>query len=311
MRIGLALVSVFTFCLAEAAERPIQHTMMKIDRPMSVEVERVNVLFTVASKRGTLVTHLGRDDFKVFEDDQPQNITNFSTETNLPLNIVLLIDTSGSIRGKVRFEQDAAASFFHSALQRGRDKAAVIGFDHAITLLQDYTDNPAVLDTAVQKIISGGSTSLYDAVVEATHKLAGRDGRRVIIILSDGMDNSSHISSARALEYAQKNDIIVYAVSTNTRETMTADRIQGDANLKCLALETGGRVLFPEKMADLKQSFQKISEELRSQYSLAYNPSNTRRDGTYRQIRIVASHKDYNVRSRPGYFAPDIAKSAE
>jgi VWFA-related protein len=297
-------------CLAEAAQRPVQQTLLSNDAPLSVNVERVNVFFTVAGKSGRFITNLGRDDFEVFEDDQQQNITNFSSETNLPLNIALVVDTSGSIRGKVRLEQDAAASFFYSALRRGRDKATIIGFDHVIRVLQDYTDDPSVLDGAMQRIIAGGSTSLYDAVSEAIHRLAGANGRRVIIILSDGMDNSSHVSSAKTVEYAQKNDVIIYAVSTNTPDDVTSpERREGDANLKCLTLETGGRVLFPAKMTDLKQSFHRIGEELRSQYSLAYNPSNRKHDGTYRQIRILSPHKSYNIRSRTGYFAPDDEKS--
>jgi len=272
---------------------------------LTVSVERVNVLFTVAGKHGRPVTKLTRKDFIVLEDDQPQNITNFTCETNLPLNIALLMDTSGSVVRKLRFEREAAAAFFYSELQPGRDKAAVITFDTVVSLLQDYTDDPSVIASAVKKTIAGGSTSLYDSVQRAARMLASQPGRHVVIILSDGEDNSSHISLDKALELAQRNDVIIYTVSTNALDTIpTDDQKAGDANLRQLATETGGMALFPTKLQDLTQSFSKIGEDLRSQYSLAYGPTNAQHDGTYRQIRVVPSHKKYSVRARNGYFAP-------
>ena len=181
-----------------------------------------------------------------------------------------------------------------------------MSFDTTTILLQDYTDNPAVLTEAVQKIIPGGATSLYEAVFEAaSHRLAEQPGRRIIIILSDGMDNSSHVSLGKTLEAAQKNNVIIYAVSTNgIDDSDRQDQKIGDAILKHLAEETGGRALCPTRMQDLAASFSRITEELRSQYSLAYGPTNTRRDGTYRHIRIVASHRGYTIRTRTGYYAP-------
>src|SRR5262245_33280872 len=306
MRVKLVFVSFFAYCIAGVAQRPIGRIADYKTPSLAVDVDRVNVVFSVSASSGKFITKLQRDDFKVFEDGQPQKITNFNTETNLPLKIALLVDTSGSIHGKVRFERDAASSFFYSALHRGRDKALILTFDHTLTLLQGYTDDPAVLDAAVQKIISGGSTALYDAVREAaTHTLASELGRRIIIILSDGMDNSSRISLDEAIETAKKNEVVIYAVSTNTGDNESpVEHKQGDENLTQLAEETGGAVLFPGNMKDLRQSFQRIAEELRSQYSLAYSPSNARRDGTYRQIHIVPPHKHYRIRCRTGYFAP-------
>jgi VWFA-related protein len=179
-------------------------------------------------------------------------------------------------------------------------------FDTTVRLHQDYTDDPAVLAQAAQMIGSGGSTALYDALCEAARdKLAGQSGRRVIVIMSDGIDNSSRVSQHQALEVAQKNDVLVYAVSTNRIQGLVLpDQKFGDANLSVLAAETGGRVLNPSKIQDVGRSFQQISKEIRSQYSLAYRPSNNRRDGSYREIRIVPANRTYNVRARRGYFAP-------
>ena len=310
MRMKLALVILFAFFTAEAAQQPVQQALLS-NETLSVNVERVNVLFTVRDRKGRLITNLARGDFSVFEDEQIQNVSNFSNDPDRPLTIAFVIDSSGSIRDKLRFERQAAARFFYSALRRGKDKVFVMSFDTTTTLLQDYTDDPALLTEAVQKIIPGGSTSLYQAVFEATaHRLAEQPGRRIIIILSDGMDNSSHVPLGKTLEAAQKNDVIIYAVSTNgIDESDPQDKKTGDAILKHLATETGGQVLCPTRMQDLNASFARITAELRSQYSLAYGPTNTRRDGTYRHIRIVASHKGYAIRSRNGYYAPDSGRS--
>src|SRR5438105_6806355 len=202
MRMKLAFVIFFALFTAEAAQQPVQQALLS-NETLSVNVDRVNVVFTVANRKGKLITNLGRGDFSVFEDEQIQNVSNFSTESDLPLNIAFLIDSSGSVRDKLRFERQAAARFFYSAVRRNKDKVLVMSFDTKTTLLQDYTDNPALLTEAVQKIIPGGSTSLYEAVFEAaSHRLAEQPGRRIIIILSDGMDNSSHVSLGITLEVA-------------------------------------------------------------------------------------------------------------
>ena len=301
MRTTVAVLICLTFITTGAAAQPPSDKL-------SVDVDRVNVLFTVSDGKGRFIRNLNRGDFSVYEDDRPQDISNFSTETNLPLNVAFLIDSSGSVRDKLRFEKQAADRFFSSALRPGKDKALVMSFDTKTALLQDYTDNPDSLSLGLQKIIPGGSTSLYDAIVDAAvHRLADQEGRRVIVILSDGLDNSSHISLSKTLEIAQKNDVTIYAISTNGIDTTDPrDRKAGDANLNELARETGGRALFPSKVQDLTSAFSRVCDELRSQYSLAYGPTNMNRDGTYRQIRIVAAGKRYNIRCRHGYYAPVV-----
>jgi Ca-activated chloride channel family protein len=299
MRFKLAVLICFALMSASAEAQEIA--------TLSVDVQRVNVLFTVTNGKGKPITNLRREDFAVFEDNQRQQISNFSIENDLPLNVAVLIDSSGSVRGKLRFEQRAASKFFYSALRPGQDKALMMSFDTAPALLQDYTDDPALLTQGAERIVAGGSTALYDAVLDAAvDKLARRQGRRVIIVVSDGLDNSSRTSMKKALEGAQRNDVIIYTVSTNGIDgDDPQEQRTGDANLKRLALETGGRAFFPSKVGELEPAFIRISEELRSQYSLAYGPTNSNRDGTFRQIRLVASRKHYAVRCRNGYFAPD------
>ena len=287
-------------------EAPAASPTVGDDETLSVNVDLVNILFTVADRRGKFVTNLRKDDFRVFEDEKPQAITNFSSETDLPLTIALLVDTSGSIRDKLQFEQRAATEFFYSTLQRGKDKAMIISFDSGVDLIQDFTDDPEKLAAAVQKIRAGGGTSLYDAIYLAvTQKLAGQQGRRVVILITDGDDNSSRISLTETLEAAQKNDVTVYAISTNSTTSVgSKDQERGDKTLKKFAGETGGKPFFPLKIQDLAGSFVGIRDELRAQYQIGYRPSNSRPDGTFRKIRVDVADKRFKVRARSGYYMP-------
>jgi VWFA-related protein len=290
---------------AHGQVQPVQQVQQS-DETLSVDVDLVNVVFTVLDRRGRFITDLRQEQFTVSEDNKPQVISNFSRETGLPLTVALLVDTSGSIRDKLRFEQEAAIEFFHSTLRRGTDKALVITFDSGVDLLQDYTDDSEVLATAVKKMRAGGGTALYDAMfLAATQKLAGQNGRRVLILISDGDDNSSRVSLTETLEAAQRNDVSIYTISTNgTTGSRSREQDRGDKVLKRFSDETGGRMFTPFKLQELTEDFLNIGDELRAQYTLAYRPSNARRDGTFRRIRIQASDKRYDVRARQGYYAP-------
>src|ERR1044071_4412340 len=186
--VGLMLLAAL--CAGLAAQQPAQPNSQpqnpeRSDQTISVEVNLVNIFFPVTDRKGKFVTNLKKEDFKVFEDDRPQAITNFSSETNLPLTIALLVDTSGSIRDKLKFEEEAAIEFFYSTLRRGQDKALVISFDSGVELLQDFTDDPEKLANAVKKIRAGGGTSLYDAIyLSVTQKLSGQQARRAVILIT-------------------------------------------------------------------------------------------------------------------------------
>jgi len=189
----------------------------KDEQTISVNVDLVNVLFTVADKKGKFVAGLKQESFKVYEDGKPQSITNFSADTDLPLTIALLIDTSGSVRDRLRFEQEAAIEFFYSTLIRGKDRALVITFDSGIDLIQDYTDDPEKLAKSIRTMRAGGGTSLHDAVyLAASEKLAGQTGRRIMVVISDCDDNSSRLSMTEVVESVQRNDIVIYSISTNS-----------------------------------------------------------------------------------------------
>lgn len=271
-----------------------------------IDVELVNVSFSVLDKKNKLVTDLEQGDFKIFENDKLQTITNFSRETDLPLTIGMLIDTSTSIRDKLRFEQEAAIDFFHTTLRRKKDKGALVSFDSNIEILQDFTDDPDVLTKGVKRLKPGGGTRMFDAIVLMCQEKMRNESstRKVLLVISDGDDNLSHGSLESTLEIAQRAEVSIFAISTNSSGFFGMESPKHDKILKKLAEETGGRVFFPSRAEDLAQSFFDVSQELRSQYSLAYRSANTSRDGAFRSIRIESSRKAVKVKSRKGYYAP-------
>jgi Ca-activated chloride channel family protein len=270
-----------------------------------INVDLVNVLFTVTDRRGHLVTDLEKSEFQLYEDSQIQVITNFSRESNLPLAIALLVDTSTSVRDRFKFEQEAAIDFLSKALRPQKDRALLISFDTGIDLVQDFTDDPQILGEAIRQIRPGGGTKMLDAICLACEeKLKTETGRKVLIVISDGEDNLSIHTLSATMELAQKADVTIFAISTNSTGFFGIKAPKADKTLKRLAEETGGRAFFPFKAEDLSQSFQDIGTELRSQYSLGYRSSNPGRDGSFRTIRLDASRKSLKIKSRRGYYAP-------
>ena len=273
---------------------------------IKVRVDLVNVMFTVNDKKNRFVIDLTKDDFRVLENSKPQQVRFFSRESNLPLRIGLLIDTSNSIRDRLRFEQEAAVDFLSSVLVPKRDMAFVVGFDVESQLAHDYTDNVDKLAQVIRSLQAGGGTALYDAIYNACkEKMLFFPPpepylRRVMILISDGLDNQSEHTRDEALAMAQRGEVTIFAISTNRSGTA----IRGDKVLKHLAEQTGGRAFFPFAAVDLAANFQEISRELRSQYSLAYVSTNPARDGTFRSILIEPREKGMRVRAKSGYFAP-------
>jgi Ca-activated chloride channel homolog len=217
----------------------------------------------------------------------------------------LLVDTSGSVRSRFDFEQEAAVSFLQHTVRPGFDKAFVMGFSSHSQLAQDFTDNLQLLATGVHSLRDGGGTALYDAIYRACRDRLIKDRtdrpvRRAIIVISDGEDNQSEVTRAQAIEMAQRAEVLVYAISTDDSGLI----LRGDKVLQQLADATGGRAFFPFKMKDIRSSFAAIEDELRSQYVVSYRPANFDADGRYRSIEITALKRDLLVRARKGYFAP-------
>jgi Ca-activated chloride channel homolog len=270
-------------------------------------VDEVNVVFTVTDKRGHLVKDLTQNDFRVFDDGKPAaSVRSFSRETNLPLRVGLLIDASNSVRDRFKFEQEAAIEFLNQIVRPKFDKAFVIGFDTTPEVTQDFTDDAEALSHGVRMLRPGGGTAMYDAIYYACRdKLMKADNsqvatRRAIILLSDGEDNQSRVSREEAVEMAQRAEVIIYAISTNT----SGLKLRGDKIMEHFADETGGKAFFPFKIQDVADAFSQIQDELRSQYDVSYKPADFTANGQYRKIDIMADNKKYKVRARKGYYAP-------
>jgi VWFA-related protein len=281
-----------------------------------VQVNLVNLFATVRDKHKAIVTGLKMDDFQVLEDGQPQQITNFSVESNLPITLGLLIDTSGSEYFMLSAEKEAASRFLGRVMRKG-DLAMVISFDVDVDLLADFTDDRSRLDRAINRaqinapgssaiIAQGplptsghGGTNFYDAVYLAAHdKLAEETGRKAVVVLSDCEDTGSKLRLQDAIESAQRTDSVVHIL------LVAADG--GDQNVaRKLSEETGGRMIVVRSEKNLEQAFDQISEELRSQYTIGYVPTNKARNGAYRKIKVEMKNKEYSALTRRGYYAPN------
>ena len=273
---------------------------------IKARVDEVNVLFIATDKHGKFVRNLGQTDFNILDDHKPpQVIINFQRQTELPLELGLLVDVSGSVHSRFDFEQEAAIGFLEHAIRPGFDKAFAEGFNQRQQITQDFTDNVSLLSAGVRRLHNGGGTALYDAIYRACRDKLLKDNsdhpvRKALIVLSDGEDNQSEVSEAQAIGMAERAGVLIYAISTDDSGLI----LRGDDVLSQLAEATGGRAFFPFKMKDITRSFSAIEDELRSQYIVSYKPSDFTADGHYRYIQITAKNKDVQVRARRGYYSP-------
>ncbi len=270
------------------------------------QVDEVHLLFTATDKHGHFVKNLEQSDLTILDDHKvPEAVLTFRRETDLPLQVGLLVDVSGSVSSRFAFEQDSAIDFLNRTLRLGSDQAFVVGFNSHWQMMQDFTDNVALLSQGVHRLRSGGGTALYDAIYRACkdklmNSVSDHPVRHALIVLSDGDDNQSDISREAAIEMAQRAEVILYTISTDDGPTVQ----RGDHVLRQLAEATGGRAFFPLKDKDVSHSFAAIQDELRSQYIVSYKPAKFDADGRYRTIEISALKKDLSLRARKGYFAP-------
>jgi VWFA-related protein len=270
-------------------------------------VNEVNVVFTVTDKHGRYIKDLKKNDFTFVDDAKPAaEVRDFRSQTDLPLQVGLLVDASNSVRDRFKFEQESAIEFLNQTVRPKYDTAFVVGFDVTPEVTQDFTDNTEMLSRGVRALRPGGGTAMFDALYYACRdKLlkAPRVGavRRAIVLLSDGEDNQSHVTREEAIDMAQRAEVIVYTISTN----ISGMKLKGDKVLERIADATGGRAFFPFQLRDVSNAFAEIQDELRSQYAVSYKPADFKADGRYRTIEIVAmDKKNLHVRSRRGYFAP-------
>jgi VWFA-related protein len=286
--------------------------------PIKVTTGLVHLVVTVMDHKHNFVTDLDQRDFKVLENGATQDIQFFGRQTDLPLRIALLLDTSNSIRPRLEFEKEAAIDFLTKVIRRNQDLAFLMTFDNEPQIIQDYTDSVSLLTSAIREQRAGGGTALNDAICMASDKLTHpplpkglqTDVRRVVVVISDGEDNLSDRALSDAVDASIRSEAAVFAVSTNT-DWLTIDNPgkpskyhleRGDKVLRDFADQTGGRAYFPYSVDDLAQSFMDIGTELRSQYFIAYSPSMPA-DGQYRKIEVQTDRKGLTVRTRKGYYA--------
>lgn len=307
--LGLSAVLAAGLLMAQEAGRvaaPQSDVIPKDEgSTIRVEVSRVPLLFTVTDKRNRFITDLEKDDFEVFDNNVKQEIREFVRESDLPLRIGVLMDTSNSVRGRFRFEQESAIEFIRGVLADGNDRAFLVSYDTRAELMVDYTKDADELARGVRLLRAGGGTALYDAIYYACRDKLPEDQplaqyRRALILIGDGEDNQSTVTRDMALEMAHKSETVIYAISTNR----TGQKQAGDNVLRYFADETGGRSFHPFQASDLEQSFADIANELRHQYFIIYSPTQFALDGSFHKIRVRTNVKNTEVRARSGYYAP-------
>ena len=276
-------------------------------------VDEVTVFFTATAKHKFL-PGLTKEDIQVTDDDKPiARISAFGYERDLPLRLGLVVDTSASVNPNFRFEQHASIQFLRQVVRPGWDRAFVLGFANQARVTQDYSDDPERLAAGVATLRNGGGTALFDAINIACNKLrSAEDGEptaRILIVLSDGDDNSSRTTLSQVIDKAQAQNVTIYTMSTSTE--IRPGLSQPRRSLKRLAEETGGRA-FSEMNVEFKKAFSTIEDEMRNRYALSYQPSDLKEDGRFRRIRIAAekSGRRLRVHARKGYYAR-LASSIE
>jgi VWFA-related protein len=313
---GLVLVLLLS-AMANAAAQEVPQTT---GPTLKVTTEAVNVYAVVRDKHGRLIPNLTQKDFEIKEDNILQKITYFSRETDTPLTIAIMIDTSPSQERVLDVEQREAKAFLHQVL-RPKDLVCVIHFDLEVELLQDFTIDQRLLDNAIDEtVINGGGhgvlpsplptrgvggTHLYDSIYLAANELMSHEvGRKVLILLTDGEDQGSQEKLNQALEAAQKSDCIIYAIDIVDRTFYGFGNMgfNGDSVLRKLSEQTGGSVIKVKKIKNTSAAFQEIADELRTQYLLGYTPSNPRKDSGFRKIKVSVNQGDYKVQARSGYY---------
>jgi len=319
--LGGALAAVL---LLGPTARPQDKPAEDLPPPISVEVDVVNILASVHDKHGGLIGNLAKDDFSILEDGKPQTIKYFTRETDVPLTIGLLVDVSGSQRNLIDIERQAAHQFFSRVLRK-KDEAFLISFGEESELLQDYTNSARLLqDGLAQLRVSSGvsgihpgpvptmsqprGTVLYDAVyLAANEKLRPEVGRKIIVLITDGVDQGSKLSIKDAIEASQKADTVIYSIDYSDPSAYGGGMMVfghvSDSALRQMSDETGGRVFKVDRKHTLDDVFQQLQDEMRSQYAIGYTPTNPNKDGGFRKLDVRVGDKNLKVQARKGYYA--------
>ena len=305
--VATAVVAVGVAAWAQQTSKPDLDPVYRDSEAdiIKVDVARVPLLFTVTDKKNRFITDLGREDFQVYDNGWLQEIREFDRESDLPLRIGVILDTSNSIRPRFKFEQEVAIEFLQGVLAEAFDRAFLVSFDTRAELIVDYTNDIEELSAGVRRLRAGGGTALYDAIYYACRDKLPEDQpkeqfRRALVVVGDGQDNRSTVTREDALEMAHRAEAVVYTISTNR----TGIAAGGDKTLRRFAEETGGVAFHPFQARDLQQSFADIANELRHQYFILYSPNNFVNDGSFHSVEVRTRLRNATVRVRSGYYAP-------
>lgn len=317
--VGLIASAALGLSSASLAQRSSEQAQ-RGDDVVRIGVTDVRLPVSVVDKKDRFIFELSKDDFQIYEDKRPQEIKHFQAKSDIPLDIAILLDTSSSVRGKLKFEKESAVSFVQTVLQRRRDRVLFATFDNLVALHQDFTDSTELLSKAIDsnKIKAKGETRLYDAIYRVCEEKMGADRthRGVIIVISDGDDTISDRSLEDAIAIAQKREVTIYSISTKAGGFfgVSAGTVKNaeDKALQKLGDSTGGKVYFPGDQLALERNFRSITDDVRNQYIIVYEPDNQNFDGSHRaiEVRVVnPRYKDMKVRSRRGYIAGSVSAS--
>jgi VWFA-related protein len=285
------------------------------EKPEVINIRRVRLPITVTDKKGQFVSGLSAGDFLILEDKVPQQVDSFSEGNyDLPLYVGVLMDTSPSTAGKLKFEQESAMNFIQTVVRPRKDRVLFATFDDQVTLRQDFTDRLELLDRAVFAIKKiGEKTALYDAIWQfCDEKMRSAQGRRALVIITDGVDTYSRADINDAIDIAQRTETTLFAISTKAGLLSAVPGVESgqvkdkaDKDLDHLCEETGGKAFFTGDMLSLERSFTKVARELRSQYLITYKPTNDRYDGSYRrvEVKLTTGRQNLTLRTKRGYKA--------
>ena len=294
-------------CRALLALAPL--TMTAQDLTLHVDVKLVNIFVNVADQNGAMVAGLTREDFALSEDGRPQQISVFERQSELPLNVTLAIDTSGSVRKDMAAEADAARRFAH-ALLRSQDQMSLLQFATEVRELTPFTNKVDQIEHGLSQLRGDWATAIYDAICQASARLGGHSGRRALVLISDGDDTASSVTYAQALEQALRNEVMIYSIIDVPIEASAGRDLGGEHALITLAEQTGGKSFYVSD-GGLEKAFARVNEDLRNQYLLGYYPKNQEPGRAFHHIQVTiprAAPQSFNIRHRTGYYTNSPAQ---
>ena len=300
-----ALAAIFGLVLAALPDLPLaaQETTLRVD------VKLVSIFVNVTDRNGAIVGGLAREDFAVAEDGRPQQIAVFERQSELPLNLTLAIDTSGSVRKDMAQEADAARRFAHAIL-RPQDRMSLLQFATDVRELTPFTNQVAQIDRGLSQLRGDWATALYDAIYLGSQRLGGKQGRKVLILISDGDDTAKSTTYAQALEAALRNEVMIYSIIDVPIEASAGRDLGGEHALITLAEQTGGKSFY-ESDGGLDKAFARVSDDLRTQYLLGYYPKNQEPGRPFHRVQVTiprAAPDAFNIRHKTGYYMDSPAK---